>query len=1154
MLARTHHPSPFSKLMDTTTLIDLGQIAHQLKLPLAGVQSVSELLDEGNTVPFITRYRKDQTGGLDERQIRAIQDCVNRERMLIDRRDTIRKSIESRDQLTPELAERIQQATSLRELDDIYLPYKTRKQTLAAIARGHGLGPLAHEVLQGDPATADLQQRAEEFVDAERLPSTGHVLQSLGHIIAEYYGDHVQLRSHLRRLLWREGRLVSKRIDEPPPTEETDETNTDEHGENRTANRDSAETAAEAPSEEPIAAESAAEVKTVETGVMDPGTTTQPEPAQPEPTQPEPTQPDATEVGGAEPSTAELPVAAGGDQPDAGESTNDGRTEDSGTPDDKKLADDAPQPAVPTAMPAVLASKRTESGSASNAQASTPAKPTRRDERREARRRRRERLVQSLKDYFDYSDPLSRVPHHRILAINRGDRTKVLRIKIEVPNWEKARADAEELVIPPDHIHASFLRGCLQDALTRLILPSLEREIRRELADRAEDHAVEVFARNLRQLLLQPPLRDRRVIAIDPGFRSGCKLVALDEFGKVLGDAFIHLVGSEERRRTGRTGLADFIRQHQAAVIAIGNGTACRETETLVAEVLSDELKDADVSYLIVNEAGASVYSTSDISREELPDYDATVRGAVSIGRRALDPLSELVKIDPASIGVGLYQHDVKAKHLRESLDAVVESCVNYVGVDVNSASPALLRYVSGLNALTARRIYEHRQQHGPFRNREQFKQVAGIGESTFVQAAGFLKITGGDNPLDGTWIHPESYETAQRVLNAIGSDVADLRSFNSKPGGVQATTDEKAGEECAAEAAPSPEAPSPEAPSPEAPSPEAPSPEAPSPEAPSPEAPDGSGLPDDGGAPEEPASSESASLGPSETATETVTTETPDALGAEHEEPGTERPAREPNSQDQLNDSQPTLPGSPGATAATAQLVKQLNDADVELLGRDLNVGQLLLQDIISALARPGRDPREDLPPPAFRRGILKLDNLKPGMELSGTVLNVVDFGAFVDIGIVDSGLIHVSRLADRFVADPHEVVSVGDVLRVWVVQVDQKRRRVSLTAIEPGTERARPERRKKPSPDKQEPSPKPVHEKKPRRSPRGKRPTDRGGRVTPRPKPKPKPVAPITKAMEEGQEPMRAFSDLKQFFEKKKVNKPAGGESASQDNESSS
>ncbi len=541
----------------------------------------------------------------------------------------------------------------------------------------------------------------------------------------------------------------------------------------------------------------------------------------------------------------------------------------------------------------------------------------------------------------------------------------MLRVKVDMDTAEMGRM-AEELLVPADHPHGDFLRGCVRDALARLVIPSLEREVRREMTENAETHAVEVFAKNLRNLLLQPPVRNRRLVAIDPGFKSGCKIAVLDEFGSLLDHTVIQIIGKAERRQEGRAKLVELIRKHSTTVLAVGNGTACRETEELVAELLGEELKDDGVAYVIVNEAGASVYSTSPLGREELPQYDATLRGAISIGRRLQDPLSELVKIDPASIGVGLYQHDVKAKHLRASLDAVVESCVNFVGVDLNSASPALLRYVSGLNQLTARRLYDHRTQNGPFKNRDQLKEVPGFGEATFVQAAGFLKITDGDHALDVTWIHPESYEAARKVLARLSRSEPDLAK--------------------------------------------------------------------------------------KETASE---------------------------------------------------LGEQVKSLDIQALAEELQVGQLTLKDIVSQFTRPGRDPREDLPEPIFKRGILKLDDLQQGMELSGSVLNVVDFGAFVDIGLHDSGLVHVSQLANRYVRDPHEVVSVGDVVKVWVMEIDKTRRRVSLTMIPPGTKKPEPpwkrakERR---ATERADGGPAPIGEGSPAGAPagdqqRGDRPPRQGG-----------------------------------------------------------
>jgi uncharacterized protein len=448
------------------------------------------------------------------------------------------------------------------------------------------------------------------------------------------------------------------------------------------------------------------------------------------------------------------------------------------------------------------------------------------------------------------------------------------------------------------------------------------------------------------------------------------------------------------------------VRQHQLKVIVIGNGTGCRAAEQWVSDLIASDLADANVAYVVVNEAGASVYSTSRTGREELPKYDATARGAVSIGRRLQDPLSELVKIDPANIGVGMYQHDIKAKHLRDSLDAVVASCVNYVGVDLNTASPALLRYVSGLNQLTARRVYDYRIANGPFKSREELKSIQGFGEATFVQAAGFLKIVGGANPLDATWIHPESYTVAEQILQTLDAKVDDLQDKET-----------------------------------------------------------------------------------------------------------------------------------------SARLAERLSQIPLEQLATQLNVGTLGLRDIVSQLTRPGRDPRESLPQPIFKRGILKMDDLTPGMELSGTVLNVVDFGAFIDIGLKDSGLVHISQLANRYVQDPHEVVAVGDIVHVWVLEVDKERRRVSLTMIKPGTRRQNEPRRSDAAKPARPPAPAGAQTAAPsRRPPVHQRPHGRPGRQPPKktpdkppppkPKAKPAPQVPLTKAMIEGKAPLRTFGDLKQFW----------------------
>ena len=1167
--------------MEITQLIDLEGIAKQLKLPEPGVQQAAELLEEGNTVPFIARFRRDQTGGLDEQQIRAIESELKRAKLLAERKETILKSIESRGKLTDKLASQIKKAKLLGDLEDIYLPYKPKKQSLASAARARGLEPLATAVLEAKEATPTLEERAAAFVDESKdVPTVEVAIEGLKHLIAEHFGHHRQVRSQLRRHLSKNGKLVCKKIEEPVEEAKPKEADAKEDvskkeevvkeatkeepakEENKVAEAAAAatpeklqETTTESVSASVASASDA--VATSQTAVAEPkAEASTPEPAASN----EPADAEAKpDVAAAEPAAAEPAATEAPKSDEASAVTEDAPATEAAAPTaNASPANDSPAADAP-AKEAASDSKKDakEKGEKKDA-------PSRRDQRREMRRRRRERLVQSFKDYFDFSDPIGRLPHHRILAINRGERTKVLRVKIECPDWDKVQAQTEKTAFPEDHPYADFLRGCLQDAMQRLLQPSIEREVRRDLNDRAEEHAVKVFARNLRKLLLQPPLRNNRVVAIDPGFRSGCKVVALDEFGQMLGNTFVNLLGKDQQKQNGREALAQFVKEHKATVIAVGNGAASRETETLVAEVLSDELKDQQVGYLIVNEAGTSVYSTSELGREELPDMDATLRSAVSIGRRGLDPLSELVKIDPASIGVGLYQHDVKAKHLRESLDNVVESCVNYVGVNVNSASPALLGYVSGLNSLTARKIYEHRLENGPFKNREQLKNVSGIGDSTYIQAAGFLRIVGGENPLDGTWIHPESYDTATKVLEAIGCSPSDLQPARAeeKPAAspaessaAPATTETAKPETSSTEVSPA-ESPAEETskePAKTEPS-EPKNPAAVSTEAASPTVSAGT----EEATPVTNESSESApqATAPTQTAapteSETATTEAPAT-----ETPATETATTEAVAQPAVAEVPAAEPSS-GTTANNARMqevTEKLSAVDASQLAEQLSVGKLSLEDILKSLARPGRDPREDLPPPIFRTGVLKLEDLKPEMELSGTVLNVVDFGAFVDIGLVDSGLIHVSRLADRFISDPHDIVSVGDILRVWVVEVDQKRRRVSLTAIEPGTEKPKPTKEnrrrggggrnangrtggdasgaagKTRSGKRQESGKSEGRARGGKKFARGK-----GQRPKHRSKAPPKPVVPITKEMEDGSEPMRTFGDLKQLFEKKK------------------
>ncbi len=1035
--------------MGELVTINLRHLARGLGVPLRQVQSVVDLLDEGNTVPFITRYRKDQTGGLDDEQIRQIQARLLKMRLLGERKQTILRSIESQGRLTEELASQIHGANTTKRLEDLYLPYKPKKQTLATTARSRGLEPLAEEILQAAASCADLDARAADFVNPDRqVPSAADAVLGAGHILAERFSEMAELRQQLREILQRTGRIMSAHVS----GEKFEGSRKPEAGD-----RSRQVTAAMTEPSEMVVMPpvSALGVESLDTELLVEAV------AETEVVAPEAsdgalgetflTQADAVSPQELERRDAPLDIVEPTDPP---ESSGEGGGEGEESPESEESRKETSSEAAPSDPPAasieasakveaapvgerlleapetletdgqgtvsppeeVTEEKPTEvvaeTAEAGAAPAETAAPPTtektvrpqsasKKKKRSRAEQNRRkemkkkkaeERLRKAFSDYFSYSEEIRKIPPHRVLAINRGERAKVLRVRIEA-DLEAMYRVLDEVCVPPEHPHAEFLRGCARDALTRLILPSLEREARRELTEKAELHAVQVFARNLRNLLLQPPVRGRRVLAVDPGFKSGCKVAALDEFGNVLAHDIVYMIGKPEQKQETRQTLHNLMERYQLAVVVIGNGTGCRDAEDLVAALIAEDFAGEGVSYVIVNEAGASVYSASRVGRDEFPDYDASLRGAISIGRRLQDPLSELVKIDAANIGVGLYQHDVKAKHLQTSLDEVVESCVNYVGVEVNTASPALLRYVSGLNQLTARRLYEHRMQNGPFRSREQLREVAGFGEATFVQAAGFLKIVGGDNPLDATWIHPESYSIAARVLEKL-------------------------------------------------------------------------------------------------TASQVATRD------------------------------------------ASGSLTEKIAQVNVAELANELSVGELTLKDILSQLARPGRDPREDLPPPVFKQGVLKLEDLTPGMELTGTVLNVVDFGAFVDIGMHDSGLVHVSRLADRFVRDPHEVVTVGDIVRVWVVDVDKQRRRVSLTMIAPGKERAAGQRLSRSEESSQ--SQRPRHDRHHRR-PQGRGAPRQTTESRPpfKPRAKPKVVPPITEEMKAGKEPMRSFSDLAQFFQ---------------------
>jgi uncharacterized protein len=715
------------------TLSDIySTIAAELSLARAQVAATVALFDEGNTIPFVARYRKEVTGGLDEEQLRQVDARLTYLRRLAERKETVLRSIEEQGKLTPELAASIQEAATLQAVEDLYLPYKPKRRTRATVARERGLEPLAELLLQQkDPRP--LEDLAAGFLSDE-VPDAEAALAGARDILAEQVVEDAAVRGEARSLALEKALVVCRLAG------------------------------------------------------------------------------DAVEVD------------PGG----------------------------------------------------------------------------------KYRLYHDMVLPLPKLQAHQWLAIRRGEEEGALKVQLDLP--------ADDIV---DIVEVCFLRGprtpirdqvqaAIDDGYKRLLSPSLERDLRATQTEQADEHGIKVFATNLRGLLLQPPLRGEVVMGIDPGYRTGSKVAVVDPTGKVLGTATIYPHQPQRRWQEAKTMLIAAIEASSVGVIAIGNGTASRETEQLAAELIGER---AGIRYAIVDEAGASVYSASPLARQELPDLDVSLRGAVSIARRLQDPLAELVKIDPQSIGVGLYQHDVHQKQLALALDGVVESVVNYVGVDVNTASPALLSYVAGLSKKVATNVVAYRDEHGPFSKRSELKRVKGLGPKAYEQAAGFLRVPESANPMDNTPIHPESYAVVRRLLELAGTRL----KARDMMGRVQAIRQEF-------------------------------------------------GL------------------------------------------------------------------------SGLAEL---------------LEVGELTLADILDGLARPGRDPRDDLPPPVLRQDVLKIEDLREGMRLHGTVRNVVDFGAFVDIGVKQDGLVHISRMAERYVRNPFDVVSVGDVVDVTVISIDLERGRIGLSMV---------------------------------------------------------------------------------------------------------
>jgi len=711
----------------------IQQIAEELdKLP-QHVANVVQLLDEGNTIPFIARYRKELHGAMDDTSLRTLEERLNYLRGLLERKETVKKSIEEQGKLTEELAAAINAAKTLAEVEDLYRPYKQKRRTRATVAKEKGLEPLAQLLFAQKSDCPDPLTEAAKYIDSEKGVNTAEeALAGASDIIAEAISDDADLRKKLRELLMREGRLTS--------------------------------------------------------------------------------------------------IAA--------------------TDED---------------------------------------------------------TVYRL--YYEFSQTLSRLQGHQILAINRGEKEEKLKVSVELDHDLALRTVRRHVVIPGSRA-MEFIKAAAEDAYDRLLFPSLEREARSTLTEAACEGAIGQFALNLRPLLMQPPVKGKVTMGLDPGYRMGCKVAVVDGTGKVLDTTVVYPTHGERQKREAIDLLSKMIKKHTIEHIAIGNGTASRETEQMAVELIR-QVKAAGmtVSYMIVSEAGASVYSASKLAAEEFPQYDVNLRSAVSIARRLQDPLAELVKIDPKAIGVGQYQHDMPPKRLDETLNGVVEDCVNAVGVDVNTASPSLLQRVSGLNGTTAKNVVAYREENGVFTSRAQLKKVPKLGPKAFQQCAGFLRVPESKSVLDNTAVHPESYDAAKQLLEITGYSLADVKAgkLADLPAKVKAYGEEKAAAEC--------------------------------------------------------------------------------------------------------------------------------------------GVGVPTLLDVVGELMKPGRDIRDDLPQPILRTDVLEIKDLKPGMQLTGTVRNVIDFGVFVDIGVHQDGLVHISQVADKFIKHPSEVVSVGDVVKVIVLEVDEKKHRISLS-----------------------------------------------------------------------------------------------------------
>lgn len=773
----------------------IQKLKEELNVERWQVEAAVKLIDEGNTIPFISRYRKEVTGSLNDEVLRNLYERLTYLRNLEEKKEQVLSSIEEQGMLTEDLKAKIVAAETMVVVEDLYRPYRPKRKTRASVAKEKGLDGLA-EIILAQETTKSLLEEAESYVSEEKeVKNVKEALQGAMDIIAEMISDNADYRAYIREATFEEGKLISQAKDEK---------------------------------------------------------------------------------------------------------------------------------------------------------------------------------TQSVYEmYYAYEEPVSKVAGHRVLAINRGENEKVLTVKIEAPEERILRYLEKKIITKENENTTPALQTTIQDSYQRLIAPAIEREIRNELTEKAEDGAITVFGKNLEQLLMQPPIAGKVVLGWDPAFRTGCKLAVVDETGKVLDTKVIYPTAPQNKVEEAKAELKKLIKKYNISLISVGNGTASRESEQVIVELLKE--LDTPVQYVIVNEAGASVYSASKLATEEFPNFDVGQRSAASIARRLQDPLAELVKIDPKSIGVGQYQHDMNQKKLGEALNGVVEDSVNKVGVDLNTASASLLEYISGITKVIAKNIVDYREANGRFTNRKQLLKVAKLGPKAFEQCAGFMRILDGDNPLDATSVHPESYAAAEKLLEKLNLTMDDLKEIQKKAAAQKDKPVQK----------------------------------------------------------KKPAKQDNKK---NKIVIRNTNTAMGKALAA----------AMGGMNLQQENTATATATMEKEAVVI-GSLEKKIKDK--KKLAEELGIGEITLTDILKELEKPARDPREDMPAPILRSDVLDMKDLKPGMILKGTVRNVIDFGVFVDIGVHQDGLVHISQITEKFIKHPLEAVSVGDIVDVKVLDVDLTKKRISLT-----------------------------------------------------------------------------------------------------------